>query len=276
MTGREVAAAVERICGHLHQLDLQPAEVVGVRTRPEADTVLILLALWRLGYVTVLIGDKLAAPATAALLERTGCRMAIDADPLATTDVCTVPAHTLTGSGGSAIQKVALPQRDARCLPGAATVIATSGTSGAPKLAVHSLGAHVESARLAIDKTSLTDPDRWLLTLPLHHVAGVGILFRTLLAGAEFALCERGMTVPEAVCEMHPTHISLVPTQLKRMLENVDQTTALWRCKTVVLGGDRVSPRLRLQAMQRGVHLLVTYGAPKPHRWSRAPTTHAA
>ena len=64
---------------------------------------------------------------------------------------------------------------------GAAVVIATSGSTGAAKHVVLSAAALRASAQATTDR--LGGPARWLLALPAHHVAGVQVLVRALLAG---------------------------------------------------------------------------------------------
>ncbi|MEZ5183776.1 MAG: AMP-binding protein [Acidimicrobiales bacterium] len=73
------------------------------------------------------------------------------------------------------------PELDA----GDALVIATSGSTGAPKVLVHTvdgLRAHATAVheRLGVDPAT----DRWLACLPLHHLGGFGVVARALLRGA--------------------------------------------------------------------------------------------
>ena len=69
-----------------------------------------------------------------------------------------------------------------------ATIVFTSGSTGEPKAAVLSLGNHLESAYRSNGNIPLGPDETWLLSLPLHHVAGYGVVFRCLAAGATIAL----------------------------------------------------------------------------------------
>jgi len=69
-----------------------------------------------------------------------------------------------------------------------ATIVFTSGSAGVPKAVLHTCGNHYYNALGSNINLPLTTGDRWLLNLPLHHVAGLGILFRCLLAGAAVVL----------------------------------------------------------------------------------------
>ncbi|WP_142911283.1 AMP-binding protein, partial [Klebsiella pneumoniae] len=60
----------------------------------------------------------------------------------------------------------------------------TSGSTGLPKAAVHSASAHLASAAGVLALMPFAAEDDWLLSLPLFHVSGQGIIWRWLLAGA--------------------------------------------------------------------------------------------
>lgn len=129
-----------------------------------------------------------------------------------------------------------------------ATFLFTSGSSGTPKIACHTLGSHYFSALGALEGLQLTSSSRWHLSLPLFHVSGIGILFRCFLAGACIVL---GNDVNTRAI----THLSQVPTQLYRLLNAPKQFPAL---KCLLLGG-APAPRTLLE---RAKHLPVhtTYG----------------
>jgi len=100
-----------------------------------------------------------------------------------------------------------------------ATMLFTSGTSGTPKIACHTIGNHLYNARGS--PIPLTPDDCWLLSLPLFHVGGIAILFRCYLAHARIAISSGNIT-----------HLSLVPTQLQRLLKE-----PLPNIKYILLGG---------------------------------------
>lgn len=81
----------------------------------------------------------------------------------------------------------------------------TSGSTGNPKIAVLSRSNLLENAQGALSALDLCSNDRWLVTLPLFHVGGIGIALRCVLA--------RAALLWDAA---DPTHLSYVPTQLHR------------------------------------------------------------
>ena len=95
------------------------------------------------------------------------------------------------------------------------TILFTSGTTSQPKLAALSGENHLYSAIAFQDSAPITPDDVWALSMPLYHVAGLGILFRCLLHGAAIYLPTKGAFLPDDI-----THISLVETTVKRLIKN--------------------------------------------------------
>ncbi|WP_270836074.1 o-succinylbenzoate--CoA ligase [Aeromonas sp. QDB30] len=138
-------------------------------------------------------------------------------------------------------------------------MILTSGSSGTPKAVVHRLANHLASARGSATLIPLDEACGWLLSLPLFHVGGYAILFRVFLAGAALVLDDRSRPLRERLEQQPITHLSLVPTQLWRLLaEGFDP--AQTRLRELLLGGAAIPQPLvnRLSAM--GLVPKVSYG----------------
>lgn len=129
----------------------------------------------------------------------------------------------------------------------------TSGSTGLPKAAVHTCQAHLASAEGVLSLMPLAKDDDWLLSLPLFHVSGQGILWRWLVAGARMTVRDKQpLEQMLAGC----THASLVPTQLWRLL--VNQTPVA--LKAVLLGGAAIPVALTGQARAQGIRCWCGYG----------------
>jgi hydrogenase expression/formation protein HypE len=78
----------------------------------------------------------------------------------------------------------------------------TSGTTGTPKAAVLTAANFYWSAVASAFRLGVLPHDRWLLTLPLYHVGGLSILFRSALYGTAVVLPEaEGSFEPEWLYE---------------------------------------------------------------------------
>ena len=129
------------------------------------------------------------------------------------------------------------------------TLIHTSGSSGHPRVVYHDLAAHIANAEGSAHRLPLEPGCGWLLQLPLNHVSGFSIAIRCLLSGAAVVFSDSEY---EAV-----THLSLVPTQLQRLL---DSGAPLHRLRAVLVGGGPISSTLVERAICSGVPLHLTYG----------------
>ncbi|ACZ29490.1 AMP-dependent synthetase and ligase [Xylanimonas cellulosilytica DSM 15894] len=199
-------------------------------------------------------------PATVSMLERQ-LRVALD--------------------GGPAVAP--LPRlHDGDLPPGTALVVRTSGSTGTPREVALSADALRASATATHER--LGGPGRWVLTLPATHVAGLQVVVRSLLAGdagvpsplvaaapdARFTPAALAALLAPALDDGAPVHVSLVPTQLHRILAAADDPAtgpggtgaldALARCTSVLLGGAATPAPLLARATAAGVRVVRTYG----------------
>ncbi|EPG4957530.1 TPA: o-succinylbenzoate--CoA ligase [Citrobacter amalonaticus] len=155
-----------------------------------------------------------------------------------------IPLNCLNANGQHAVDWQ--PQR-------LCSMTLTSGSTGLPKAAVHTCQAHIASADGVLSLMPLATEDDWLLSLPLFHVSGQGILWRWLVAGARMTVREKQpLEQMLAGC----THASLVPTQLWRLLVNQTPVTL----KAVLLGGAAIPVALTEQARAQGIRCWCGYG----------------
>jgi O-succinylbenzoic acid--CoA ligase len=159
------------------------------------------------------------------------------------------------------------PEVPAGAVPddGTALVVGTSGSTGAPKLAM--LPASALSASAAATHDRLGGPGAWLLAMPPHHIAGVQVLLRCIDAGTEpgFVDLTAGFT-PDAFRAAATAfggdrrYTALVPTQLLRLLDDGPATRALADFDAVLVGGAATPPDLLARAHAAGVNAVTTYG----------------
>lgn len=147
-----------------------------------------------------------------------------------------------------------------------ATALLTSGSTGSPRGVVHTLANHLCSAIGSAANLPLERDDRWLVALPLSHVAGLSILFRCLLAGATALIARSGSfreddRGPDDALALLPraTRLSVVPAQLQRLIELPDDRRGALR--SVLVGGQAVAPALLQRARAAGIPVLPTYGS---------------
>jgi O-succinylbenzoic acid--CoA ligase len=280
---------------------VRPGDRVALLAAPSATAIALLVAAARVGACVAPLGTRLAAPELAAAGREIVPRLAVhDRERASEAAMLTAPsvpldalAERLAGdplagvlagdpaapgeSGGSSIDGA----------PGAADLepdapavaVLTSGTAGRPKVALLSHAALAASA--AAWSAALPPATGWLLCLGLAHVAGLGVAWRSIGAGVPLRI------VPEfdpgavlgALREGQVSHVSLVPTQLARLLDMVDNaggtpadpgtTRAVAGVgarpssaplRAVLLGGAPIPPSLVTRALEAGWPVVPTYG----------------
>lgn len=234
------------VAERLRDAGVEASTRVGLCLRPSEEYLTLLVAIFRLGAVACPVNPQFPADYRRVLLEQLDCALVIDADELARLRDGFVFA---ADSEKSAFPTWLLDQP--------ATILFTSGSTGSPKAAVLSLRNHLESARMANANLPLHSGDAWLLSLPLFHVAGFGVLFRCLVAGASIVLSPSEMPLHAAVTELGVTHVSLVARQLARLVDVGAWSPSL---KAILLGGSAIPAPLLDRAVAAGLPVYTSYG----------------
>jgi len=136
------------------------------------------------------------------------------------------------------------------------TGLFTSGSSGQPKLALHSYSAHQASADASRKLLPLQPGDRNLMSLPLFHIGGLAPLFRNLLAGSTMVFGGRADDA-EFLRQQGISHLSFVSTQLRALLH---EQPCVLRIPYALVGGGPIEPGLIHQARRAGIDCWQTYG----------------
>jgi acyl-CoA synthetase (AMP-forming)/AMP-acid ligase II len=141
--------------------------------------------------------------------------------------------------------------------PGVAALVATSGTSGIPKVVELGADAIAWSARAVSAALGSGPGDRWLCCLPVHGVAGLAVIARAWHAGLPLEVHDRFDPAAVRAAAGRATLVSLVPTMLRRLLAGGGEAA---RFRRVLLGGSPIPADLAEAATTRGVDLVRSYG----------------
>jgi|TARA_R100001369_G_scaffold66760_6_gene94103 O-succinylbenzoic acid--CoA ligase len=137
--------------------------------------------------------------------------------------------------------------------------IFTSGSSGTPKAVLHRVANHLASARGSASFIPVDQNSGWLLSLPLFHIGGYAIPFRVFLAGGRVILDDEPHTLPARLEQQSITHLSLVPTQLWRLLK-AGFTLKHTQLRELLLGGAAIPAPLVAKMTSLGLTPKVSYG----------------
>ncbi|HWP63198.1 MAG TPA: o-succinylbenzoate--CoA ligase [Candidatus Binatia bacterium] len=231
----------------IHAVRLAGAALVPLQRRAPAPE---LEPLVRRVRPTLLVHDATTAPVASAVAAATAIRL-VDCRAL----------ETAVDEGGGGPARLPASPRLALDDPGA--ILFTSGTTGLPRAALLSHRALMASARAWNAFLEPRADDRWLATLPLAHVAGLGIVLRAALAGLPIVVHERfdPIAVLRDLAQAKVSHVSLVPTQVERLLEAAGPgPIAAPALRALLLGGAPIPPELVRRALGRGLPIVPTYG----------------
>ncbi len=141
-----------------------------------------------------------------------------------------------------------------------ATIIFTSGTTSHPKAAVHSFGNHYYNALGSNENIAVSAGDIWLMSLPLYHVGGIAILFRVFLSGGSVFIPDKKNDLAELINNFKITHLSLVSTQLFRLIEQNTNIKNIKYLKAILLGGSQIPDDLIDSAINKNLPVYKSYG----------------
>ena len=230
LTFAELDVLVDRRAAEISEGPTKDGWVVPIVLETDVQGVVELFALWRAGRVPAPLNPRLSVP------ERAAAEAA-----LAGADI---PDETQF-------------------------VLWTSGTSGQPRGVALSWLNLFGSLRGSLDRLELgADGEVWLASLSLAHVGGLALVTRALYLGSTLLVPTSAR--PEEMVSLLggeggdgpvPTHLSLVPTQLRRILDLFGERPAPDPVRCVLIGGAHAPRSLVDRALALGWPIALTYGA---------------
>jgi O-succinylbenzoic acid--CoA ligase len=244
LTFGDLHRRVQSLAEQVSLLAGDPALPLAFAATPGLDSLLLLYALLETKRTALPVCPSLRVREKAALIEQAGAiELALELGGL----------------------RVAKPARGVKCKATGeppAVLVATSGTTGQPKLVRLSRSALVAAADASSGRLGWEQDDRWLLSLSLAHVGGLSIVTRCLVARRPVVLDEPSRTrdgMTRFFQQPGITLASLVPTQLRHLID-AGFDPKLTRLRCVLLGGMRAEPELVARARSCGWPVLMTYG----------------
>lgn len=278
MSYRELAAAVENLAGSLTAAGLTVGDRVAVLSAPRPEFLISLLAAHQIGAVWVGLNPRYTTRELAHVISNARPRIILSPETIDDRDLAAevaklakefgVEARFLLGPGRPSNTLPALPAPvpfiPRKVAPGSpATIVYTSGSSGAPKGAVLSHRGLVYAALVEANVLGITAP-RVPCNLPVNHVACLADLTgTTLVSGGMLALFESfdPGEMLQQIEELRLTNLMNVPTVLQYIAQHPEFSRRdLSSLKYVVWGGAPLPLTVIHQFQSRGIQLMTVYG----------------
>jgi O-succinylbenzoic acid--CoA ligase len=142
-----------------------------------------------------------------------------------------------------------------------AAVIYTSGTTGRPKGVRLTYGNLWHSAVGSALHLGHDRRDVWLAAMPLFHVGGLSILYRSVIGATPLVLHERFEEERVlAAIDAGASLVSVVPTTLRRLLAARGDIPWPQTLRCVLVGGAPAPVALIEECLARGIPVAPTYG----------------
>jgi len=262
VTYQKFGNSVNRVADHLKKNGIDAGDFVALVGEANPQYVIFLFALFQVGAIAVLLNPKFPRSGISESMIKINCTKYIGNEKIPgdfqkcgdlQEDLDQLEKSSFKDSDNTDIRAIPLNQE--------ATVIFTSGSSGESKAVMHTLGNHYYSALGSNDNIKINISDRWLLVLPVFHVGGLAVLFRSFIAGGSFVITRDRHDLVKYIEQYNITHLSLVPTHLYRLLISGISLKQYQQLKAVLLGGDKVPAHLIAKALKNSLPVFTTYGS---------------
>ncbi|MCF7797063.1 MAG: o-succinylbenzoate--CoA ligase [Lentisphaeria bacterium] len=241
LTWRDLANSIGRLKSWLAENGFAEGDVLAWVLQGSWRDVALFLACTELGVIFCALNARWPAAELHQQAKRLGARW-ITTPELAAADDVPHPS----------------PLNDTWQLQRPVSIIFTSGSTGEPKAVLHTLGNHYFNALGSNENISLNPGDSWQLSLPLYHVSGMGIVFRSVIAGSAMVISTH--LNPENLINNRVTHLSLVSTQFRRLLDEPGVGKLGNQLRAILLGGGPIPQNLIHAGEKLNLPVFVSYG----------------
>src|SRR4051794_20919060 len=241
MTYAQLEAEATWVARRLAAHGVRRGSTAALTMHPRREQVVLMHALLKVGAALLPLGPRLTPGERAAIVS------AVD------------PIVDLDDPGQLTQTEADMPLLGEHDMDAICCRVLTSGSTGTPRPVPLSYGNFLWNAVGSAFNIGVLPEDRWLCCVPLSHIAGLGIVMRSVIYGTT-AVIHDGFDVDrvgDALERDGVTIVSLVTTMLTRLLEaGVDLSGP----RAILVGGGPVPEEPLAEALAKGATVVQTYG----------------
>lgn len=255
-TYKELFNLSEKLSGAFDLKVISQQKYIPVLSSNSPEFIIITIALWNLGLTPVPLNTRWIESEISSVLNKYKIDILIYADKfvdkLSSLQIRKISFKELFEAESNS---VVMKDNDE------AVVIFTSGSSAQPKGVIHTFDSLSNSIMNGSKVLNQKAGDRWLASLPFYHIGGFQIICRALSTGCEIIIPDelKIQSIISSIIKFKPTHLSLVPTQLKQLLE--ESVPAPDELKICLVGGGFSEDSLIIDAADKGWKPVRVYGS---------------
>jgi O-succinylbenzoic acid--CoA ligase len=241
MTYAELEAEATWVARRLAAHGVRRGSTAALTMHPRREQVVLLHALMKLGAVLLPLGPRLTEAERSAIV------------------AAEEPIVDLDDPGQLTQTEADLPLLGEHDMDDVCARVLSSGSTGMPHPVSLSYGNFLWSAVGSAFNIGVEPSDRWLCCVPLSHIAGLGIVMRSVIYGTT-AVVHEGFDVDRVGSALEAdgiTVVSLVATMLTRLLESGADLSGP---RAILVGGGPVPEEPLEEALAKGATVVQTYG----------------
>lgn len=253
ITAEEFELKVNQLANYLISIGLQKNDYALIHADNSIEYLLLILAFWKISSVPVLVNKRLTVNELLQIIQNIKPKFVFTDSEISTLPNF-IKLSELQYLNEGTIQNDSMAN-DSQI------IIFTSGSSGKPKGVVHTLENIFNSVMNIKSVEDYAKEDNFLLSLPLFHIGGLMIFFRSYFSSAKLTI-PLSTKVEELIKEIKLkkiTILSLVPTQLKRIIDQ--KILSPKSLRSVYIGGSAADKELIEKAVSLGWKIKKVYGS---------------
>ena len=258
LTFAELYQKVQKAASYLLSKGVQPGDTVALLSQNSIELVVAILSAQCIGVRVVVLNCRLTAEILETQIKASNAVLLLVSQE---TDLVT---QTISQNTLESLYEwdITSASQHTKSSDSDALIVFTSGSTGVGKgvrLSLNNLLANIPASN---KRTALAPGDTWLVSLPLFHVGGLGIIYRCVYAGACALISPKGnaKTICSFLDQYNISHFSLIPTVLEQILSYETYVKKLKTAKCILLGGAPCTPTLTMVVEEHNLPIMRSYG----------------